>query len=729
MIHRGQRHLPTAFTWRLVIALLPALFCPWSESSGVEPVQRASPTLSLLTNAAHIRLLSPAEAKQGYPVQVRGTVVYCSLKRPGNFVLQDERTSLFVLWNPQTNVPPITRGQWVEVQGISGMPSASAGVRATNLLVLGSFSLPEPRPLTYEQLTKGNEDSQWVEVRGIVRAVPGGKRQPSEVLPIELMMPGGRLLVRVEQYDLEQAQSLIDAEVRVRGLCFYYSNEQGQLFNVRVSVQELADIVVEKPAASDPQATPVTPVNQLLLYNSNGRSEHRAHVKGKVISPLANGSFYLTDETQGIQIFTGQTLPLLAEGDEVDVLGFAEMGEYSPTLRDAAYKRIISGPPIASLSSDPVKALTQDASLVRIQARLLELIRQPQEVVLVLQSGEAIFNAHLKTSAPALALNRLRNGSTVELTGVCEVKVGDLSEFLKMTGTRTPSSFRILLRSAKDVVILKPASWWTLTHALWVLAGVGTTCLGGLVWIATLRRRVHLQTQIIRHKIEHEAVMEERARIARDMHDDLGARLTQIGLLNELSKRQPSLPAETYHSMQRISDTTRDAVRAMDEIVWALNPRNDSLGSLLEFFSQYANEYLRETGILCRQDFPEAVPEWQVNSGMRHHLLLAFKEALQNTVKHSGATEVWLRVSLENGMLNLCIEDNGCGFQPAANDSGRDGVTNIQARMSAVGGECQFHNAPGKGAIVSLKILLESPERQLPAVPLMGDSQTLDKTL
>jgi signal transduction histidine kinase len=252
-----------------------------------------------------------------------------------------------------------------------------------------------------------------------------------------------------------------------------------------------------------------------------------------------------------------------------------------------------------------------------------------------------------------------------------------------------------------------------------------------MVWIATLRSRVRAQTEVIRGKIERETVMEERARIARDMHDDLGARLTQIRLFSELSKQQADLPAEAYGRMEQISATARDAVRAMDEIVWSLNPCNDTLPSLLEFLSQYATEYLRLTGMLCRQDFPEEIPDWPVNSGVRHHLLLAFKEVLQNIVKHSGATEIWLRVVIEQDVLTLGVTDNGRGFVPAERigGTGHDGVRNIRARIHQLGGECRVQSSPGTGASITFTLLPRQSRVTLASVPSLGDGGVLKETL
>ncbi len=713
--------------WRLLFVLCGLSFSPgWISAAGVSSGSASS--LPVLTNAAQLRALLPAEVKRGYPVRFRGVVVYCSHKTPGNFILQDETADVFIEQTPG-KFTPVERGQIVEVEGIGNFVTVSFGVKLSRLRVLGQGKIPEPRPVAYEQLIKGNEDSQWVEVRGVIRSVPNIKPKPSELLPIELMMDGGRLIVRLEKYDLQKMQSMVDAEVKVRGLCFNYFNDRRQIFNVRVSVQEMEDIQVTRPAPANPFEAPLFTSNQLLTFNGVGRPDHRIRIEGIVIGQPAEGTLFIRSQQQGIQIYTDQTSPTVNLGDRVDVLGFVEMGEYSPVLRHSIYRQLKPGPPVIPISVSAQQALLHDADLVRIQARLLEQIPQPSETILVLQTSNAVFNAHLHTAGAEELLTELRPGSEVDVTGISQVSVGDLSEYLKIVPIRTPRAFRLLLRSPNDIIVLRSASWWTRTRALWVLAGVSVACLGVLIWIAALKYRVQVQTEIIRHKIERETVMEERARIARDMHDDLGARLTQIRLFSELSKHQSGQLHQTPVSMQQISDTARDAVRAMDEIVWALNPRNDSLASLLEFLSQYANEYLRIAGILCRQDFPEDAPDRQVSSGMRHHLLLAVKEALQNIVKHSQATEVWLRVTLEDEVLRFSIEDNGCGFVPGQGGVGHDGVENIQTRIREIGGECQLTSAPGAGVSLLFKIPLGPAKTTGGPVPFLGDRHAVDKAV
>lgn len=161
------------------------------------------------------------------------------------------------------------------------------------------------------------------------------------------------------------------------------------------------------------------------------------------------------------------------------------------------------------------------------------------------------------------------------------------------------------------------------------------------------------------------AIEQERARIAKDIHDDLGASLTQIHLLSELAHGDLGQPKVAEAHLRKISDTARALTRAMDEIVWAVNPHNDTLDSLMTYMTKYSHEYLGAAHIRCRIDIPTLLPQWPVSSETRHHLFMVLKESLNNIVKHAQPTEVWLRVTLHERAFTLAIEDNGCGMKKA----------------------------------------------------------------
>jgi hypothetical protein len=402
-----------------------------NSSAGMPPVITPQKILPLLTTVAQVRALPAKEARRAYPVHLKGVVVFCSQKTPGNFAIHDSTGDIFVVGS-WTNFPTIKRGQTVELEGVSEvLVTASADVHLVQIKITGETEMPPPRLVTLAQLARGNEDSQWVEVRGIIRSILNANYPPPEPLTVSIMTEGGLLVVRVEKYDLEKIRSLMDAEVRIRGLCFNFYNQKRQIFNVRVAAQEMEDIIIEKLPHANPFELPIQTVNQLLQFDTSGKSEHRVRVQGVVSSPMSDGSFYIQDATQGVQIFSTQTNPYLEVGDRVNVLGYAEMAEYSPVLQNAIFEKLGTASPPRPLPVTTQEALLHDTSLIRIRARLLDRMNLPGETVLVLQATNSIFNAHLHAMDIHGELSQIRNGSLLELTGICMVRVGDVSDYLK----------------------------------------------------------------------------------------------------------------------------------------------------------------------------------------------------------------------------------------------------------------------------------------------------------
>jgi signal transduction histidine kinase/ligand-binding sensor domain-containing protein len=256
-------------------------------------------------------------------------------------------------------------------------------------------------------------------------------------------------------------------------------------------------------------------------------------------------------------------------------------------------------------------------------------------------------------------------------------------------------------------------SWFIALMSAMILGGVGLAVRN----IATRKYRRALQRLEQQHAIE-----KDRSRIAKDIHDDIGAGLTQITLLSELGRREPN---QSGAQLERISDAARDLTRAMDEIVWAVDPQRDTLVSLIDYISAYSEDFLRAAGIRCRMDFPAAVPAIQIDAEFRYNLFLALKEALNNIVKHAQATEVWLRLGLTPGVFTLTVEDNGHGFETSNGGKSSPsldrlnsglGLPNLRKRLEAIGGRCDMQSSPGKGTRVEMTVILNGATSPIVAI-------------
>jgi len=252
---------------------------------------------------------------------------------------------------------------------------------------------------------------------------------------------------------------------------------------------------------------------------------------------------------------------------------------------------------------------------------------------------------------------------------------------------------------ARITFAVQPFFWQRWSFQLALLACF-TLCVIAIVRYVSFRRlRSHvrlLEQQTVLHK--------ERARIAKDIHDDLGANLTQIALLSELTRQDMATPKKAGEHVEKISSTARQVMKSLDEIVWAVNPRNDTLPHLVDYLGQFTIDFLRAPGVRCRLDLPEHPPELNVPADIRHNLFLAVKEALNNIVKHAGAKEVRLGVDVSNGKLRVVVTDDGQGFESPPQDAWADGLRNMRQRMAEIGGDCAIESHAGSGTTITFDV-------------------------
>jgi signal transduction histidine kinase/ligand-binding sensor domain-containing protein len=246
---------------------------------------------------------------------------------------------------------------------------------------------------------------------------------------------------------------------------------------------------------------------------------------------------------------------------------------------------------------------------------------------------------------------------------------------------------------------VEPFLWETWWFRGAVLAGF-TGIIIAIVRYVSFRR---LRRQLL--QLEQQATLhKERARIAKDIHDDLGASLTQISLIGELARQDSASQEKVGGHIEKMSGTARQAVKSLDEIVWAVNPRNDTLAHFIDYTGQFALDYLRLAEVRCRLDLPEQVPPRELSTDVRHNLFLVVKEAINNTVKYAHATELRLRIAVTEEKLELSIEDNGRGFEHPPDAAGADGLRNMEQRLADIGGRCWIQGRPGAGVKISLEL-------------------------
>lgn len=660
--------------------------------------------LAKLTSAEEVLRLKPEEAEQGYPAEIHG-VVTCVVPEHDAFIVQDKTHAIFVANDAGQALPQ--PGVLLDLQGKTDKGTFAPLIRASRFTALGFGTLPEPVQPTWDQLMNGSLDDQYVEVRGIVEdAIPQPAGYPPTWSKLILRTTEGALWLDVRQVgtNCRPLKNYEDAVVRVRGSLFValtLDTHQLDLGHVRMLVNS---ITVDVPAPSDDFFAPQKRAADLTRFDPQANSFQRVKITGQVLYMIGQ-DYYMMDGTNGVR-FTLREPAQLHTGDLVDVVGYPELDGAAPHLRSAVARKIghASLPQPRNLLPDDLPNAIYDSTLVRITGVLVSSRVSATNETLEIQSGSWRFVARvkLKRSAPPPI------GSRLILTGTYAAQGGRPA----MSGNVAP--FDLLLHSAEDIRVLSRPSWWTLPRLLAVM-GILVCALALLaLWVTQLRRLVEertaeLATQIHgRERLEHQRAMEqERARIAHDLHDELGSGLTEITMLATVAGTSPAGGGGAPEPWNEIGNRARHMVSTLDEIVWAMNPKHDSLKSLVSYSCLFADRLLKLARISCQLKGSMDLPDRPMPSVRRHEFFLAFKEAITNVIRHSGASEVRLGARVLGERLRLSIADNGRGLDDGAEARGGDGLINMRARLEKMGGRFEIASRKGRGTTVRFYLPLD----------------------
>ncbi len=667
-----------------------------------------------LNSIAEVRALTPEQAQQKIPVHLNAVVTFVSKDIYSCFV-EDATTGIFVAIPtlPQDLWPAkLEPGQTVEIVGTTSPGEYAPTVTAERMMVTGRRELPSPKSVPYDQLATGAEDSQFVEIGGVVRSLR--KFAMTDLYEMQIVTGGGRMLVYAKNLPVTQPDELVDSSVRVRGVCTTMFNHQRQLFAVELMVPREEDLQVEIPAAQHPFEMPSRSIGSLFQFTPQENYGHRVKLTGTV-TLFVPGKLYLQDEHRGVLAETKGAEPL-APGDILEVLGFPSQGDYTPMLQDAVYRKIRSSSPPAAVrvTTDDALSGNFDSELVQISARVIDRTWRGNEQFLLLQDSNVIFQANLEGAGGADNFAGVENGCIVSVTGVCRIEPG---------GGWVPGpvwrakSFNILMRSASDVVILQSPPWWTLQKVLWMSGGLAFIAVAAFGWVGVLRRQVAERTRQLETEIQQRQAAErrreieqERARVAHDLHDDLGTGLTEVNMLTSLVKSPATSVAEKEHYLDDLRETALRMVTSLDEIVWAVNPRNDTIASLASYFGSYSRRLLDLASVSCGLDISEDLPEQPLAPKFRQEIFFSFKEALNNVVRHAHATQVRLRIFVREESLIVEVADDGRGLDGRPGAAGSDGIANMNERMQSIGGTCEIMSDAQQGTTVRFRAPLSRNE-------------------
>jgi signal transduction histidine kinase len=699
----------------------------------------------LLTNASQILSLPAEQAARGVPVLVRGVVTAAEPNWEGRFFVQDASGGVFV---DKHNSTPPTAGDLVEVSGVSHPGAFAPTITKPHWRKLGAASLPAAKPVSFEQLMSGTEDSQRIEVTGIVRAVEADTSR----FHITLTSGDYRLPVYLPVIHDMDPKSLVGALVRMRGTAAASYNAQlRHLLSMILYVPQAGDFIVEKPELADPFTEPILPLNNIAQYHKDNAPDQRVHVKGTVTYQRPGQDVFLKDASGGLHV-KSQQREVFQTGDVIEAVGFPGLENYLPVLQDATFLKTTE--PRAMVVAQPVsisdlqKGL-HHADFVKVEGNLLDRSLRPisdpktrqtgVKTVLLLQSSNFSFTAEAETPAENTGLNSIPFGSRIEVSGVCLTESGDDFRF---------KSLQVLLPTPGSFRILSQPSWLTprrLAIALGVFFLVSVVAVSWIIMISRknselnllirekekakaelqnahdqLEARVKERTEQLKIQIaarkeselQFKGVVAERTRLAQELHDTLEQALASIALqLDTSAKLFPKdTGAANYHfeiGRNILAQSQADVRRS----VWDLRSRALEQFNLRGALIASSRQITDGTGINVEVATTGAVrPLPEI---IEDNLLRIAQEALTNIIKHSHATHAV--VELEYGPQTIClqIEDNGNGF--ATGDcpgprEGHFGLLGISERTQRLGGRHSLTSTPGSGTIVRVEIPIEGAQ-------------------
>ena len=656
----------------------------------------------VLTNVDQIRNLTAEEAARSLPVQLKGVVLDESQPRERALILADQTGEIYLTaW---TNLfTPYHQKDLLEITGFTASGEFAPIVVVTNVHKVGAAPLPAARLASYQQLITGAMDAQFVEISGVVRQWSPIDTN-SDVWQLVLAANGGTLPVRIASPQNQNVQ--VDAKVRIQAICFYSFNQKRQFLNPVLQVPQGLEIQVDKLPLTNPFAAPLRSSVSLLQFTPKVLFGHRVHVRGVVTYFQPGSLVWIRDDSSGLRIQTRQR-DQLSVGDELDVLGFPGYGTSTPLLEDAIYQKTGKTAPPSPLNlSDASGAYDNQDDLVAIEAKLTGIHPTLDGIALTLEKSGNIFKAILKESDNSAASRNWQPGSRVRVSGICSVIFEDARPVM---GIWQPQSFQILLRSANDVFVLQPPPWWTAKRIAFLLSLVAVLSLAVtavVIWLA--RRRLKAQANL-RTQAEKEfaAILAERNRLAREIHDTLAQGLTAMSMqMQIMEKHAQGASKELMEHLNISQELVRLNLKEARSSIWNMRSQVLESGSLTGALKNILTQLTDDTGV--KTEVEVTGQERRLSPVIENNVLRIGQEAITNAFKYAEAKEIKLMLAFDKTRLTLKVIDDGCGFDPKnpRPSEGGFGLIGLRERAAELQGELQVRSAPNQGTEVCLQIPL-----------------------
>jgi signal transduction histidine kinase len=660
--------------------------------TGAPPLRSLEPAL---TNAAAVTAVAADLAGTHQPAKIEGVVTFSWHQGTSEFTLQDETGAVWV--SPVFLPPQFGVGTRIALEARTEAGAIGTILLAENLRVLGHAPLPAARPASYEELFSDALHALRVEVSGVVR----GQRVNPEAglgwLALELATGSRRLTVHVT-HELSGHPELVDARVRIRGVNLRALGRSQNGFLPVLNAHSLDDITVLDPPVPRPFELPLVPLARVMRDPASGGAGRRIHVQGIVSALRSQHAFFLQDSTRGLEVIL-RDAPLPAVGDSVQVVGFPEAGPFSPTLQDADWHPSVGGQSLQPLPTNSSQALRHDGRLLSLSGRVVACAQGTDGATWTIEDSAGAFRVSVPNSqASAFAL-----GSEVKITGVCSVEASDWESLVTR---REPTGLTLLARDARDVALLQHAPFWTRKN---MVNALGLLCLGaatvqGFLWIRARRRIKELSRSQEEAQALFRAVLGERTRMAREIHDTLAQGFTAISAqLEVLHQQAGTLSDHLQKHLALARDLVRSSLEESRRSVWNLRSQSLEQHGFLLTLKQLGEQLV--SGSTTSFDFVQNGVSRELPPAVENNVLRIVQEALTNAVRHGSPTRISCRLHFMPDSFHIEISDNGTGFIPgmrSGSDQGGFGLSGMQERALEMNATLTLNSQPGAGTRIIL---------------------------
>ncbi len=648
-----------------------------------------------LHSIAEIRALPEEVASRALPVRIEAVVIYANPSF-NELIVNDGTASCFTNVHGTkvelANQPKA--GDRVLLEGVTECFGFFPRFLSQRWQIIGRGEIPEPYPISADEIYLPRFDTAWVEVPAVVTGVETGGI--AFTLVVEVFGQTFKADVPKCPDATVRAAALMQRPVRLRAFLGTVYNPYGQLTGRHFLVPSFDEIRPTAPAA-DTAKVPLLTVLDLLRANSSPADLVR--LEG-VVTQVDTKGFYLRD-SRGSAFVQAVTTERLSPGSRVTVEGYGAIAPFRPLLRAIRVSQVSNGPTPEPLAMDfHSKNITLlQTEFVTVVADVLGVRGIRDETLLQCRTDGTIFEAILPNGSTPHP--EFIPGDRLKLTGICEL----------MTTHPIPRAewvdgFRIRLANQDAVTMLRRGPWWTPARLYTALGMMTAAALLGSFGTLFFRRVVARQARVIGEKLGDEAVSEERDRMARDLHDTLEQQLAGVALqldgLDKAAKTDPAQISSRLGLARRMLRHTRVEARRS---VWDLRSKVlevQGLGTALRSMAAGASSEEGPSVLLDIGELTRPLPP-----GSDFHLLRIAQEALANAVKHATASEVLISLHETPDSVVLTVRDDGCGFVTAPTDApvtSHFGILGMHERVEKIGASLDIQSSPGHGCSVTVTL-------------------------